>query len=202
MLIHLRGPFSATGTYTDTPECKLKCKRRTPCNIQSLNIEKFAIEENDEVHPPSVKIYFEGRMAWYEITSPHKSYASIFAEMQLKAQIWLSIQFHRSENVIRYQTKMRATWPTLKQLQRALPAHLQSYGDDAIDTFHPYLIERIIQSHLSGENLTVGPEGIMPRWMECQAVVELKNKYPVPTFRNWTDDRLCGNQYMIVLKRH
>jgi hypothetical protein len=102
--------------------------------------------------------------------------------MQLKARIWLNIQLHRSDNLIRHQTKTRVPWPTLKQLQRALPAHLQSHGVDSIDTFHPYFIERIIQSHLAEESLTVGPEGIMPQWMECNAVVELKNKYPVPTF--------------------
>jgi hypothetical protein len=41
------------------------------------------------------------------------------------------------------------------------------------------LIEQIIQSHLSGAMLSVGPEGIDPRWMECQVVIDLENKYPV-----------------------
>lgn len=100
--------------------------------------------------------------------------------MQLKAQLWLWIQLRRS--VILIKSKTRTSWPSLKQLYRDLPGHLESRGVDLIDTFHPYVIERIIQSHFSGETLAVGPEGMNPQWMECLAVIDLKNKYPVCFF--------------------
>ena len=177
----------------------MKCKRPTPCRIQSSNIEKFAIEEDTEINPPSVKIYFEGTLAWYEIVSAHPSYAAIFANMQLKAQIWLWIQLRRSAIVVKSIT--RTTWPSLKQLHRDFPSHLQSRGGDLIDAFHSYFIERIIQSHLSGEALSVGPEGVNPQWMECQAVIDLQNKYPVCLCGISSDCRLCGDRSMIVLKR-
>ena len=102
--------------------------------------------------------------------------------MQLKAQIWLWIQLRRS--VIAVKSTTRTTWPSLKQLYRDFPSHLESRGVDLIDTFHPYFIERIIQSHFRGETLSVGPEGIDPQWMECQAVIDLQNKYPVCLFRS------------------
>lgn len=97
--------------------------------------------------------------------------------MQLKARIWLWIQHRRS--AILNKSRTRTTWPSLKQLQRDLPIHFQSHGVDLIGSFHPYFIERIIQSHLSGETLSVGPDGVDPQWMECQAVIDLENKYPV-----------------------
>lgn len=107
--------------------------------------------------------------------------------MQLKSQIWLWIQHKRSAILVR--SKSRTTWPSLKQLQRDLPIHLQSRGIDPIDSFHPYFIERIIQNHLSGETLAVGPEGIDPQWMQCQAVIDLENKYSV---RFPKDDLIVG----------
>ena len=111
--------------------------------------------------------------------------------MQLKAQIWLWIQLRRS--VILVKSRTRTTWPSLKQLYRDFPSHLESRGFDLLDTFHPYIIERIIQSHFSGETLSVGPEGISPQWMECHAVIDLQNKYPVCCSRVLTDCRLYGD---------
>lgn len=97
--------------------------------------------------------------------------------MQLKTRIWLWIQHKRSAALVNSQN--RKTWPTLNQLYRSLPDYFKSRHNNPIDTFHPYLIERIIQSQLSGETLAVGPEGIEPQWSECQAVVKLERKYPV-----------------------
>jgi hypothetical protein len=97
--------------------------------------------------------------------------------MQLKARIWLWIQHKRSD--VLGNSPNRKKLPTLSQLYRSLPDHFKSRHNDPIDAFHPYLIERIIQSQLSGETLAVGPEGIEPQWSECQAVVELERKYPV-----------------------
>jgi len=72
----------------------------------------------------------------------------------------------------------RPTWPSLKQLQRLIPPYLNS-GDDPLEKYHPYLIERIIQSHVSGESLAVGPEGVDPKWFECQLAIDLETNYPV-----------------------
>jgi hypothetical protein len=149
------------------------------------NIEKFAIEEDTDVVPASVKIYFEGTLAWYQIISPHLSYLSKFADMKLKAEIWLWIQHKRSNSILRPQSLYARTpranqrWPTLGQVRRDLPPHFTSRAFDPMDTFHPYFIERIIQSHLSEETLAVGPEGIQPQWMECQLAKDLENTYPV-----------------------
>lgn len=169
------------------------------------NIEKFAIEEDRDVDPASVKIYFEGTVAWYQIISPHPSYMSKLEYMKLKAEIWLWIQ-HRRSNILQrplsvYARNPRAyqRWPTLGQIRRDLPLHFTSRTFDPIDAFHPYIIERIIQSHLSGETLAVGPEGIQPQWMECSLAKDLENAYPVIFLSNSADvDRLFGDQYMIV----
>ena len=179
-----RGPFTATGTYIHDDSCKLRCMQPSPCVIKMSNIEKFAIEEDTDVKPASVKIYFEGTLAWYKIISPHPSYTSKFADMKLKAQIWLWIQHKRSHSLLRPSIYTRnpsgsLKWPTLAQLRRDLPPHFTSRTFDPIHTFHPYFIERIIQSHLSDETLAVGPEGIQPRWMECQFAKDLENTYPV-----------------------
>src|SRR5579859_6572822 len=69
-------------------------------------------------------------------------------------------------------------WPSLKQLMRDVPTYFQEEYADPIDAFHPYLIERVIQADLAGETLAVGPEGIMPEWMGCRAVLDLEEKYP------------------------
>jgi hypothetical protein len=97
--------------------------------------------------------------------------------MQLKAQLWMWIQHKRSAILVK--SKKKTKWPSLKQCQRELPPHLKSRVFDPLDAFHPYLIERIVQSHLLGDTLSVGPEGIDPRWMECQLAIDFKDKYPV-----------------------
>jgi len=145
------------------------------------DIDKFAIEENEQTKPSSVTIYFEGGLAWYEIVSPRPAYSSIFADMQLKAQIWLWIQHKRSSALT---MPNRKHWPSLKLLQRNLPIHLKSRIPDPIIAFRSYFIERIWQSHLSGEALAVGPEGVLPQWMETQLVTDLELLYPVfPLFQ-------------------
>jgi len=152
------------------------------------NIEKFAIEEDIDVDPPSVKVYFEGTLAWYQIVSTHPSYISKFADMKLKAEIWLWIQRKRSNSLHRppslYVRNPRSNkrWPSLSQVRHDLPPHFTSRTFDPIDAFHPYFIERIIQSHLSEETLAVGPEGIDPKWMECSLARDLENAYPVIFF--------------------
>ena len=132
------------------------------------------------MNPPSVKIYFEGTIAWYEIIAPAAQYQPIFEDMQRKAAIWLWIQHRRSPRCMK--SSKRPTWPSFKQLQKFVPPYLNS-GDDPLEKYHPYLIERIIQSHLSGETLSVGPEGVDPKWFECQLAIDLETKYPVrPSF--------------------
>jgi len=100
--------------------------------------------------------------------------------MQLKAQTWLWIQYKRSAALLK--GAHRKHWPSLKVLQRDLPVHLRSRIPDPIEAFHPYFIERILQSEASGETLTVGPEGFLPLWMETQFVIDLESKYPVISF--------------------
>jgi hypothetical protein len=146
-----------------------------------LNVVKFSIEE-DITNPAGVKIFFEGGLAWYEIISAHPSYAVIFRNMQLKARLWLWIQLRRSNALVK--RGFKHTSPSLKQLQERLPPHFTSVFPDPIDAFHPYLIERIIQSELSEETektLAVGPEGVNPEWFACEAVQDLRVKYFVST---------------------
>jgi hypothetical protein len=175
----------------------LRCVQQSPCLIKVSNIEKFAIEEDTEVDPASVKIYFEGTLAWYQIISSHPSYTSKFADMKLKAEIWLWIQHRRSNSLHRppslYARNPRATqrWPTLGQVRRDLPLHLNPHIFNPIDAFHPYFIERIIQSHMSEETLAVGPEGVQPQWMECQLAKDFENTYPV-VLLSWTTLIIIG----------
>jgi hypothetical protein len=95
--------------------------------------------------------------------------------MQLKARIWLWMQLKRTVGL----NTTRKTGPTLKQLQRELPSYFKLRIPNPIDAFHPYFVERIIQSHFSGEAFAVGPEGVNPDWMGCQLVTDLQNKYRV-----------------------
>jgi hypothetical protein len=141
------------------------------------NIEYFAIEENAS-NSNILKISIEGGLAWYEIKSVHPSYTSIFVDMQLKARIWCWIQRRRS-SIVSNNASARSSWPSLKMLYRDLPDHFKLRYRDPIDAFHPYIIERIIQSDLFGEALLVGPEGIQPEWMQCKATRDLAKKYPV-----------------------
>lgn len=174
-----RGPFEATGTYTYTPASKLKAKVPSPSSVQISNVAKFAIEEDDKVSPPSVKIYFEGGLAWYLIESVHPTYQRTYDEMSLKARIWLWIQ-HRRSTILLNNKPASKNWPTWNILQSNLPAHLKSNQfKDPLHAFHPYLIERIIQGHFSGETLSVGPEGLYPGWLDCRFAIDLENRYPV-----------------------
>jgi hypothetical protein len=172
-----RGPFSATGIYTESADCAIPCNQPTPCAVQSSNVAKFAIEEASTSNPPGVKIYFEGGLAWYEIISVHPSYASIFADMRLKARLWLWVQHRRSAILTKSSTRKR--WPTLKQISHDVPWHLKTRIHDPIDTFHAYLIEQILQSHLEQEKLAVGPPDVDPKWSKCQLFLDLEEKYPV-----------------------
>jgi hypothetical protein len=157
----------------------LKAKLASPCSVQISNIAKFAIEEDDTVSPPSVKIYFEGGLAWYLIESVRPTYQGAYDEMSLKARIWLWIQRKRSKILINNKPKSK-NWPTWKILQSEIPHHLKSGRyKDPLDAYHPYFIERIIQGYISGETLSVGPEGVDPMWMECRLAIDLQDKYPV-----------------------
>ena len=69
-------------------------------------------------------------------------------------------------------------------MQRDLPPALTSRIIDPIDALHPFIIERIIQSHFCGDALAVGPKGVHPQWMACQFTTDLKNKYPVRFLMN------------------
>ena len=115
--------------------------------------------------------------------------------MELKAQLWMWIQHKRSAILVK--SKRRTKCPSLKQCQRELPSHLKSRIIDPLDTFHLYLIERIIQGHFSGDTLSVGPEGVDPRWMECQLTTDFKDKYPVHMLHRISDHRLFGGPFMI-----
>ena len=171
-----RGPFSATGVCEPGAESKIKCKHQSAFTIRVQDVDKFAIEENDQTSPPTVTIYFEGAFAWYIIDSVDPSYASIFTEMQLKAQVWLWIQHKRSGALA---VTHRKHWPSLRLLQRDMPIHLRSRVKDPMDTFHTYIIERLLQSNISGEALSVGPEGVQPQWMETQLAEDLQSAHPV-----------------------
>lgn len=174
-----RGPFQATGTYRYGPTSRLRAKCPSPCSIQISNINKFAIEEDDTVSPPSVKIYFEGGLAWYLIESVRPTYQDVYDEMNLKARIWLWIQHKRSTMILNNKSNSK-NWPTLKILNNNFPHHLRTnWCKDPLDVYHPYFIERIIQAYVSGETLSVGPDGLDPKWMDCRLAVDFQDKYPV-----------------------
>lgn len=181
VLTDCRGPFTATGTYSFNPNCKIKPKIPAPCSIQSTNVCRFSLEEDATIaRQTTVKIYYEGELAWYEIISPHPSYAPIYANMLLKAEIWLWIQYRRA--TILTNNKSKLTGPSLKQVLRELPFRFKSRIADPIDAFHHYFIECIIQSNYFEKTMIAGPEGLDPRWMESQFASDLQYKYPVRRF--------------------
>jgi hypothetical protein len=97
--------------------------------------------------------------------------------MQLKAQIWIWIQYQRSEHL---GDAANTTYPTLAMIRNDLPPHLKLRIGDPIDAFHSYFIERIIQSDKLEETLScVGRPAVDPQWMKCQLVTDLKKKYRV-----------------------
>jgi len=159
----------------------LRANRPSPCFIQISDIAKFAIEEDDTVSPPSVRIYFEGGLAWYLIGSVRPTYQAVYDEMALKARIWLWIQLKRSKILIKDNQRTK-NWPSWRILHNEFPRHLKSDRyKEPLDEFHPYFIERVIQAHISGEPLSVGPDGLDPMWMDCLLAGDLQEKYPVWT---------------------
>jgi hypothetical protein len=172
-----RGPFTAIGRHTYRSSNKLKVIGPTPCNIRISDVVNFSIEEDRSQSPSSVKIWLEGTLAWYRIVSPSPEYEAIFADMQLKAQIWIWIQYQRSEQL---RSTRSTTYPTLEMIRRDLPAHFKLRTGDPIDVFHPYFIERVIQSDKLEETLAcVGQPNVNPQWMNCQFVKDLQKKYRV-----------------------
>ena len=118
--------------------------------------------------------------------------------MELKAKLWLWMNNKRSYAVRIMRNK---TGPALRQLYRDLPASLETRIPDPIHHFHSYLIERIIQCHLSGEYLCSGPTGISPDWMKCQATRDLKDRYPVCiSSRRGIKNRMFGELYPTVCR--
>jgi hypothetical protein len=166
--------------YDSAPESLLKSNYPESGTIRIQDIQTFQIEENEDTSPPTANIYFRGRRAIYLIGSAHISYASIYADMQLKAQIWLWIQHKRSSALA---SKLdRSHWPSLKLLGRDLPVHLRSRIADPLHTFQTFFLERLLESHLSGENLPVGPSvSLPPRWTETQLMADLEERLPVRT---------------------
>jgi hypothetical protein len=159
----------------------LKARLASPCSIQVSNLAKFAIMEDETVSPPSVKIYFEGALAWYLIETPEPQYRKVFDEMSLKARIWLWIQHKRSKILVNNKLGSR-TLPSWKILESDLPHHFRSNRcKNPLDAYHPYFIERVIQGSFSGETLAVGPDGLDPKWLDCRFAVDLENRYPVCT---------------------
>jgi len=157
----------------------------------------FSIEEDDTVSPPVVKIFFEGEMAWYRIASVHPQYRTIFRTMELKARLWLWIQLQRSEVLCASATRRT---PSLKGLMIKLPEYFTMEVKDPFDTYHPYLIERILQSHFMKEQLAVGPANIMPKWMDTILVDNFRTKYPVRFPHNRANIRLSLHQFLIKSK--
>jgi hypothetical protein len=157
----------------------LKAKVSSPSSVQISNVTKFAIEEDRTVSPPSVKIYFEGGLAWYLIESVDPTYQRTYDEMSLKARIWLWIQHKRSATLLNNKVAGKNS-PSWKYLYSTLPTHLKNnHHKDPLHEFHPYLIEQMIQGDFSGETLSVGPKGLVPRWLDCRLAIDLQNRYPV-----------------------
>jgi hypothetical protein len=153
----------------------MKSKVPTPCRLRVDGIELFSIEKDGQVDPPSVKIWFKGALAWYEIVTATAEYDPIFQDMKRKASLWEWVQDKRVEN--RKNPAKRPAWPTLNMLTRDMPAHLD-FGDDPMNKYHAFLIERIIQSHHIGD-LEPHCSGVDLKWMECQLARDLEAKYPV-----------------------
>jgi hypothetical protein len=115
--------------------------------------------------------------------------------MELKARLWLWIINKRASAL----TARKTGEPSLQQLYRSLPAGLTTEIPDPIHLFHPYLIERIIQNDVAGHILSSGPqEKENSKWMDCEAVQSLREKYPVYLRVKWTNKRRSGNLCMIV----